>query len=420
MPVSEDGPVARNGFRRIAVHVRAHVIAYTALAVAVTGTSYAAFDPVGSDGDVDLCVNKKTGAVSIQKGKRCKRGTVPVAVNAEGLVGPAGQAGAQGPPGADGKPGARGATGPAGQRGATGQQGTQGTRGATGTQGATGSQGPAGTATPAPEPPPDPYNGSDYRLSIDGGAQIPLTSFAGCRDKSLGVEYQDCYFETASISHTEPIFTWLDEVLAGEKPTHDLTVTQYSGSTPTRHIDVSDGFLSGFRIEDLNASDASTGHFEFVVVPEALQVENGGAAPEFIFGQTPWRLSDFYLDIDSVDLGIAGIRNLEVTVPKVLDPVGSTRTHFAPGTPDLSRLTFEIPSSSAGVDLDNWVDSVSSGGDAALDGTVFVLNSSFEATKFAIELSDLLPTSDLEPFAVTGSNRRTITLDYSNLSITVP
>jgi hypothetical protein len=91
------------------------------------GGAYAAFDPVGSDGDVDACFERKSGDLDLLKGRRCGRGEKPVSWSAEGPRGP------QGVPGEPGQQGERGAQGP---------QGVQGPQGQTG---ATGS--PAGSAT---------------------------------------------------------------------------------------------------------------------------------------------------------------------------------------------------------------------------------------------------------------------------------
>ena len=81
--------------RTIGGHLRGHNVGYVALFIALTGTSVAAFDPVGSDGDVDLCVTKKTREVVLMKGTKCRRGQTALAVN---QIGPPGQQGAAGSP----------------------------------------------------------------------------------------------------------------------------------------------------------------------------------------------------------------------------------------------------------------------------------------------------------------------------------
>jgi hypothetical protein len=63
------------------------------------GGTYAAFDPIGGDGDIDACFHKRSGDLDLLKGKRCGKHERRVSW---------GQAGEQGPPGGQGE------TGPAG------------------------------------------------------------------------------------------------------------------------------------------------------------------------------------------------------------------------------------------------------------------------------------------------------------------
>jgi hypothetical protein len=88
--------------RTIGGHIRGHVVGYVALFVAMTGSSVAAFDPVGPDGDVDLCFAKKTGEVRVMKGAKCPKGERPLAVSQIGPEGSPGQDGQHGPPGETG------------------------------------------------------------------------------------------------------------------------------------------------------------------------------------------------------------------------------------------------------------------------------------------------------------------------------
>ena len=86
-----------------------------ALFIVLTGAgAYAAFDPIGSDGDVDACFAKKSGDLDVRKGKKCGKGEKRVTWSVEGPRGPQGEAGPRGEagtPGAQGQPGAQGLTG---------------------------------------------------------------------------------------------------------------------------------------------------------------------------------------------------------------------------------------------------------------------------------------------------------------------
>ena len=77
------------------------------------GGAVAAFDPIGGDGDVDACFERKTGDLDLLKGKKCGRGEKSVAWSQSGPQGPPGEPGAQGEPGLQGQPGAPGPAGTA-------------------------------------------------------------------------------------------------------------------------------------------------------------------------------------------------------------------------------------------------------------------------------------------------------------------
>jgi Collagen triple helix repeat (20 copies) len=89
--------------------------------LAVTGIAVAAKKPSGSQ--ITGCYAKKSGALRVAKGKRCKRGERKIVWTKNGVRGARGARGARG---------VRGTKGSAGPRGATGAQGTNGSAGATG------------------------------------------------------------------------------------------------------------------------------------------------------------------------------------------------------------------------------------------------------------------------------------------------
>jgi hypothetical protein len=84
-------------------YVRRHHVALIAIFLALGGTSIAAFDPIGGDGDIDACYERKSGQLSIQKGKKCPKQSKPVAWAQEGPRGPAGPQGRVGDPGTPGE-----------------------------------------------------------------------------------------------------------------------------------------------------------------------------------------------------------------------------------------------------------------------------------------------------------------------------
>jgi hypothetical protein len=78
-----------------------NVVATLALFLALGGGAYAAFDPIGPDGDVDACFRKKSGKLRLMKGERCKPGRRIswAAVGPQGPAGPPGPQGESGPAG---------------------------------------------------------------------------------------------------------------------------------------------------------------------------------------------------------------------------------------------------------------------------------------------------------------------------------
>ncbi len=110
-------------------HLRANGVAYLALFVALSGTSYAAASlPKNSVGT-----------------KQLKDGSVTKSKLAAGLA-LAGPQGPAGPTGAVGAPGPQGEAGPAGAAGAKGATGEKGAAGAAGAKGETGATGPSGVS----------------------------------------------------------------------------------------------------------------------------------------------------------------------------------------------------------------------------------------------------------------------------------
>ena len=137
---------------RVARHMRAHVIGYLALFVALGGTSLAASSAVrrgdGRGRTISACVTQRYETLNLAgPDGRCPRGQRLIEWNTRGergRRGPRGERGPRGRTGRHGAPGAQGERGPAGQPGAQGERGPAGPAGAPGPRGPEGPQGPAG------------------------------------------------------------------------------------------------------------------------------------------------------------------------------------------------------------------------------------------------------------------------------------
>ena len=322
------------------VHLRANVVAYVALFLVLAGTSVAAINPIGPDGDVDVCFDKGSGDLDLKLTSRCGPDERSFAFAAKGPRGPAGEQGSQGP---------RGPAGPAGSTGAQGPPGPQGES--------------------APEPPPTPYTGT-FRLAIGGSTDhIPLAAtggFAGCFEKQVGVEYEDCYFKVEGL---EPeLVRWLDESLRGASSERDFSVLQVNPANTTQtvaSINVQDAFLSEIRIDDQKASSAGFGSISFVAVPESVdRVVTGGFSNAATL--TRFGASNFRFELEEASFNtVTAVKGLVMTAEKIPDAPGG-RVVYSRGPSTFHDFTVEFTNATTAFDF--WADTVSSGQTDVRDG----------------------------------------------------
>jgi Collagen triple helix repeat (20 copies) len=160
--------------QRLLIHLRANLVAYLALFLALGGTSYAAGsallpNSVGSRHVVDrslLARDFKRG--ELPRGPRGKRGLV----GSMGFRGPVGSQGQKGETGGRGPAGMPGAAGPAGAAGARGEKGDDGAVGARGSVGPTGPAGPTGPSGPTGPEGPQGATGADGAQGPPGPAEV--------------------------------------------------------------------------------------------------------------------------------------------------------------------------------------------------------------------------------------------------------
>ena len=110
---------------------------------------------------------------------------------------------------------------------------------------------------------------------------MALTSFAGCADKILGVEYEDCWFETRALS---PRLTqWLNDTVDGTNVYRDVVVIQWDSQTreEVARLEIRQAFLRDFVVSDFDAADTSFGVLRFALVPASLRNIATGDGPGF-------------------------------------------------------------------------------------------------------------------------------------------
>ena len=121
------------GFLRPTNRWISYALAAAASGLVVSGIALAAKKPSG--GQITGCYAKKTGALRVAKGKRCKRGERKIVWTKNGVRGARGLRGARGGRGPKGDTGARGTTGAAGSAGPQGANGVAGSPGSPGADG---------------------------------------------------------------------------------------------------------------------------------------------------------------------------------------------------------------------------------------------------------------------------------------------
>lgn len=378
----------------------------------------------------------ETRTITVSSGNNELNVTLVPAVTAgpqgpQGVAGPKGDTGAQGPQGIQGPKGdtgpqgPQGIEGPKGEQGDRGPQGEPGVDGATGATGATGPAGPTGPQGPPglavlPAPPPQEYGGT-YYLSISGTPAISLTSVAGCFDKEIGVEYEDCYFSTTRFS--DELVAWVNDSVTGANVSRALTV--YQAASPTSTVTATmtlSGFIREFTISPADAAAKASMTASFVVVPAAIATSYTPGIMGSLNTTTPFMLSaNFRLSVDGTVLAqTARVAGMRMTWPKVL--VGQTggRNTFGVGSgpvsDDITVTTTE--SGTGGQYLASWFAAVIAGGEPPRVGTLEMLSGNFSTVYRTFTLNGLVPRQFL-PFS-TGSElviRRSMAIQNTGFQI---
>ena len=293
---------------------------------------------------------------------------------------------------------------------ATGPAGPKGDKGDPGPAGPAGPPGPPGPA--APPPPPTPYAGL-FLLRIGNSSLYPLASFAGCVDKIVGIEYEDCFFTVRVLS--AELLRWLNDTVAGTGALRDLTVVQRDPSGDEVSVaSIGGAFLREFGVSDFDGSDSDQGNLSFVAVPATIQVASGsGSRVTGVITQPTFLRANFRAEFDNVDGSrVAAVRGIRMSAAKTLvSPQAGNRRQFAQGA-----LTFDEIRVDAGLvgptigGFESWVNDVEQGNPNAMrNGKILMLNPSLTLVVGEVHLFDLLPLS-FPPYA-TSLFARTITLD---------
>lgn len=269
---------------------------------------------------------------------------------------------------------------------------------------------------------PPSYKGVFY-ASINGQL-FPLTAFAGCFDKIIGVEYEDCYFSTGALQSSE-VLALLDGMVQGNNLFSNITVHQLSETgTPIARLEIGYAFIREFNIMDFDAAGSANTTISFVAVPRLIQSQS--PAPILNLPSRPEQIlqGNFRVNITNINgTRIAAVRGLRMSSPKIPAlVVGETVRHtFFPGSPVFDDIRLDASASGGATiaDLETWVNQVEINGVAAKrDGEIEILNSVLTLVG-RVHLFDLVPRN-FPIFGTGAANLRQITLQVGGFTITGP
>lgn len=254
-------------------------------------------------------------------------------------------------------------------------------------------------------------------MKIGDGDFFSLSSFAGCTDKILGVEYEDCYFATHDVS--PQLTQWLNDAVSGANAIRNAVVVERdSTGTVIAQLDIQNAFLDDFAVADIDGSTAA-GTLTFTAVPEHLAT----ASPSSIglLSAANRFLNDtFSLNITSVDGSrVVGVRGIHMSAPKILT-TGGLRHEFIQGAAQFDPIRVEVSTTSGASsttisDITSWVTRVAEGLPDSRDGDLNLFTPTMTATVATVQFQNLVPTS-FDAFS-TVTNRRTLTLAVGSFTI---
>jgi hypothetical protein len=243
-----------------------------------------------------------------------------------------------------------------------------------------------------------------FYLSIGNSDLMLLSSFAGCFDKEIGVEYEDCHFETGQMS--SELLAWLDDSVSGADRTRTLTVRQANGSQNVIATMTLSGFIREFSFSPLQAGAKSVLTASFVVVPASISTNyNAGGAVGDTHAIPTTMSNNFRVAVDGTPLAqTTSVTGLRLSWQKVVTAQVGGRNVFgvAIGGPVSDDITITVAQNSAsGLYLNSWFADVVAGGEPPRLGTIEVLNATLTTVLRTFTLHGLMPKQFL-PFATSS------------------
>jgi len=248
-----------------------------------------------------------------------------------------------------------------------------------------------------------------------------LSSFAGCFEKEVGVEYADCFLSTAQVSNE--LVAWLDDSVNGVNRTRTLMVRQVSSTLTVAATMTLSGFLREFSISPAQAGEKGQMTASFVIVPDSVTTNYN---PGGVLGNThatPILMrNSFRFKVEGTTLNeTVSVAGMRLSWQKVLTgQVGGRNVYgVVAGAPASDDITLTVSQNSAsGQYLNSWFAGVVSGGEAPRTATLEMLSPTLTTVHRTFTLSNLTPRQFL-PFSTSTAAiaLRTMTIQNSGFQI---
>jgi hypothetical protein len=286
-----------------------------------------------------------------------------------------------------------------------------------------GPQGPPGTGSYVPPaPPPTPYAGG-FSMSINGANDFLLTAFAGCYEKVIGVEYEDCHFTTERLA--PGLIDWLqDTIAAGANGFRNVTIYQFTQQDPTQavsRLEITDAFIKEFQFSAGDGSTPDPATMSFVIVPREVRT-SGATAIGSTLNAPRVLMRDFRFTLPGMETKlVTGVSSLRLKWGTIRESIGFSRVAYLPDglAPVIDNLTVQFAASMNLGNLNSWLRDVGMGIIEPRDGTLEFLNATLSTPQIIFELLGLYPIY-FPPFPTSGDGtflRREITFKLNSIIV---
>jgi len=223
-------------------------------------------------------------------------------------------------------------------------------------------------------------------MRIDGGADIPVSTLAGCDQPVLGAAPRDCLVTIPGVS--SDAISWVHGALAGAGTTHGVDLIEVNGvNAPVRGIHIDQAAINDVRFDGLDAT-SNTG-WAMTLSLHPLSISRLTSPTLGSNGTVTTQIAaNFRVQVAGLTVtGITAVRHLHVSIPPsgtpVVDPVALVSG----------------PNAGTVADLQTWSDDAQQANPDSRDTTISLTNASFTQTNLTFALPGARPAGLLTPFS---------------------